>query len=169
MYLPAIDGEPDAAQLVAELGRAAGSAGLIAGQVADMELCPVARGIEGLQSIHLRKTAALFTAAVRMGAICGGADDKALAALTEFARSLGLAFQVVDDLLDVTADAQSLGKTPGKDARDAKRTAVAELGQAGAEALAADLAGRATTALASLGGAAEDLVLLAKLLTSRRN
>ena len=86
--------------LVAELARAAGPSGMIAGQVADMDLCRIPAGVAGLDYIHTRKTAAMFAGAARMGAICGGADPLQREALGQFALDLGLAFQVKDDLLD---------------------------------------------------------------------
>ena len=73
---------------------------MIAGQVADMDLCPVPAGLEGLRYIHARKTAAIIRGACRMGALCGRADGRALEAISRYGQSLGLAFQLADDLLD---------------------------------------------------------------------
>ncbi|MCE5280061.1 MAG: polyprenyl synthetase family protein [Planctomycetaceae bacterium] len=158
-----------AGRLVDELAAAAGGAALIAGQVADMNLCPTAEGIEGLQDIHRRKTASLISASTVLGAICGGAADTIVQALRTYGQVLGLAFQVVDDILDVTGSAGELGKTPGKDSRQAKRTAVTELGMEGAVELADSLARQAAAALAPLGARGADLALLADLLTRRTN
>jgi geranylgeranyl pyrophosphate synthase len=110
-------------RLVSELARAAGTpVGMIAGQAFD--LAAEARAVTGaeLETIHRHKTGALITAAARAGALIAGARDVELAALTAYAAQLGLLFQITDDLLDVTATAADLGKTPGKDARARKAT-----------------------------------------------
>ncbi len=156
-----------AAKLVGELARAAGPAGMIAGQVADMGLCEAPAGVDGVEYIHLRKTAAIITAAVRMGGICAGADEEALAALGEFGQSVGLAFQATDDLLDATAKADTLGKTPGKDALAGKRTYVAQMGVDATAALAEELSQRACRTLDGLTGQTEKLRQLAALLAGR--
>lgn len=111
------------ARLVAELARAAGTpAGMVAGQARDLDA--ESREVESaeLERIHQEKTAALICAAGRCGAIIAGADEDELAAITAYAINLGLLFQITDDLLDVTATADELGKTPGKDARSRKAT-----------------------------------------------
>ncbi len=156
-----------AAQLVAELAAAAGPAGMIAGQVADMALCPVPRGAEGCRYIHQRKTAALFRAAARMGGLCAGASPAQLKALTGFAERLGLAFQAADDLLDATAGAKALGKTPGKDARARKRTYVACFGTARTGKLVDRLTRQALAALKPLGRRGSRLAEVAELLCRR--
>jgi len=156
-----------AGPLAAELARGAGPAGMIAGQAADMDLCDVPEGPEGVQYIHLRKTAALIRAATRMGAIAGGANPGALDALGRYGASLGLAFQIVDDLLDVTADAAQLGKTPGKDARDGKRTLADELGLQRMTDLGRQHTQEALDALGPLGPDGRTLCRLAQLLTDR--
>ena len=158
---------PLSARLIAELARGAGPEGMVAGQVADMDLCELPPGQAGLDYIHIHKTAALIRAAGRMGAICGGADEVQLAAVSDYAESLGLAFQLADDILDVTGRAESLGKTPGKDQASGKRTHVAELGPQGASQLAQGLTARATRAISPLGPAAGKLMDLAELLVGR--
>src|ERR1700730_648310 len=110
-------------RLIGEVARAAGvPAGMVAGQAYD--LAAEARENTGvdLEKIHSQKTGALIMAAARCGAIIAGASDQELAAVSEYARQLGLLFQITDDLLDVTASAEDLGKTPGKDARAKKAT-----------------------------------------------
>jgi geranylgeranyl pyrophosphate synthase len=160
---------PDAraAALVWELACASGQAGMIAGQVADMSLCPLAPGVEGLRYVHLRKTAALIRAASRMGAICGRASDEQVKALGRYGLLLGLAFQVADDVLDVTSTAGAMGKTPGKDAAAGKRTYVSEMGVERATHLGAELTDAAVAALATLGHRGEPLADLARHLTGR--
>jgi len=110
-------------QLIAEIARAAGTPeGMVAGQALDLDAESRDVTSAELERIHHRKTGALIRAAARCGAIIAGANEKALAAITEYAISLGLLFQITDDLLDVTATAEDLGKTPGKDARSRKAT-----------------------------------------------
>lgn len=111
-------------RLVAELARAAGTpVGMVAGQ--GLDLSAESRAdvtTEELDRIHERKTGAMITAAARCGALIAGATDEELRAFTIYAARLGLLFQITDDLLDVTASAEELGKTPGKDARASKAT-----------------------------------------------
>ncbi len=156
-----------AASLVRELARGAGPVGMVAGQVADMDLCKVPDGAEGLRFIHRRKTGALLRAAARMGAIASAARPEDLHAVTQYAEALGLAFQVIDDVLDATGTAEQLGKTPGKDAASGKRTYVTELGLQPAKDLAATLTDRAIGALEPLGPKGRRLERLATLLGGR--
>jgi geranylgeranyl pyrophosphate synthase len=110
-------------QVISALARGAGTpVGMVAGQAHDLEA--ESRDVDGneLESIHHLKTGALIVAAARSGAIIARADDTTLAAIADYASGLGLLFQITDDLLDVTATAQDLGKTPGKDARAQKAT-----------------------------------------------
>ena len=110
-------------RLISELSQAAGTPeGMVAGQALDIEA--EARDVTGneLEEIHRLKTGALITCAVRCGAIIAHASEAELDAVTSYARNLGLLFQIIDDLLDVTATEMELGKTPGKDARSSKAT-----------------------------------------------
>ena len=110
-------------QLIAELGRAAGTPhGMVAGQALDLEA--ESRDVSGveMEQSHSLKTGALIIAAARCGAFIANADDVQLNLITRYAAQLGLLFQITDDLLDVTATAETLGKTPGKDARSRKAT-----------------------------------------------
>ncbi len=154
-------------RLVRELASGAGAAGMVAGQVADMDLCRLSAGAEGLRYVHLHKTASLIRASARMGAICSGADERTLAAIGDCAEAMGLAFQVFDDVLDVVGGAEELGKTPGKDARSEKRTYPAQLGLEDARKLGGELTTAAIEALAPLGEAARTLRTLATLLAER--
>ena len=159
--------DPRAGRLVGELAAAAGAAGMVGGQAADMHLCDVPDGIEGLDYIHSRKTARLISAAATMGAICGGANSSQLRAVDNYGQSLGMAFQLIDDLLDVNAPAEVLGKTPGKDQATGKRTHVSELGVLRATELADELTRKAVAAAAELGESANALRRLGELLTDR--
>ncbi len=161
------NGSAKAALLAMELAGQAGPSGMIAGQVADMKLCGLPEGLDGVTYIHMRKTAALLRASGTMGGICGSLSSEETQSLGQYAQSLGLAFQVFDDILDVTADAESLGKTPGKDADTDKHTVVAQLGLKGAVELGEDLSDRAAAALDGFGARAEKLLKLAALLTKR--
>jgi len=110
-------------QIISELSRASGTPeGMVAGQALDLEA--ESRRVSGaeLDRIHLLKTGALIRAAARCGAMIAGANEDELDAITSYAENLGLLFQITDDLLDVTATAEDLGKTPGKDARARKAT-----------------------------------------------
>ena len=110
-------------QLVSEIARAAGTPeGMVAGQAHDLDAESREVSSGELERIHHRKTGALIRAAARCGAIIAGANEAELQAITEYANNLGLLFQITDDLLDVTATAEDLGKTPGKDARSRKAT-----------------------------------------------
>ena len=162
-------GDPPAGRLLAELAAAAGPAGMIAGQVADMKLCPAPDGAAGLEYIHRRKTAALIRAPLRMGALCAGAEPGQLEAVSKYADAVGLAYQVFDDVLDAVGTAEDLGKTPGKDRQARKRTYVAELGLDGAERRGEELTAEAVAALEPLGEAGRTLATLAGLLAERRS
>jgi geranylgeranyl diphosphate synthase, type II len=136
-------GPDDRVRAVAELCRAAGAAGMVGGQVLDLEAEGRRLDLDGLRRVHAMKTGALFGGAVGIGGILAGADAGTLDALSGFGQRLGLAFQITDDILDVTMDAAALGKTPGKDRDAHKVTFAALLGveaarrQAAAEAAAA--------------------------------
>lgn len=123
-----IDDAAVAVRMVRTLAEAAGPSGMIAGQVADMN-SPHANGsLERLQYIHLNKTAEMFAAATALGAIAGAGSEKQVNALVEYGMKTGLAFQIVDDLLDITASSEQLGKTSGKDAAQGKLTYPAVVG-----------------------------------------
>lgn len=154
-------------QAIQVLARAAGSAGMAGGQAID--LYSVGRVLESheLQTMHMMKTGAMLMASVELGGIVAGASSMQRQALQAYAEAIGLAFQVVDDILDVTADTASLGKTAGKDAADNKPTYVSTLGLEQAQALAQELREAAHEALAPLGGAAAYLAALADYIVLR--
>jgi geranylgeranyl diphosphate synthase type II len=102
-------------KVVGELSLVSGAPGLVGGQVVDLECEGKQVDLETLEYIHLHKTGALLKACVITGALIGGADDAQLESLRTYARGIGLAFQIVDDILDVTASSDVLGKTAGKD------------------------------------------------------
>jgi len=145
------------AEMVDVLARGAGSGGMVGGQVLDMRSAADTVGADGVRSIHALKTAALMSASAELGGIAAGVDAAARRTLAAFGKSLGLAFQAVDDLLDVTGSAEALGKTPGKDAADDKATLVAALGFEGARREARRLGAEARAALESLGAGPDSL------------
>ena len=150
-----------------EIAQAAGSRKLIAGQVADLEAEGRRIDRRQLRYIHENKTAALLTASVRLGAMAANATPKQLAAITAFGRALGLAFQVIDDVLDVTQTSEKLGKSAGKDVAAKKATYPAVLGLEKSRAEARRLTSDAHRALESLGKNASVLRTLADYLLQR--
>jgi farnesyl diphosphate synthase len=124
---------------------------MVGGQVLDLECAGRAAPAELVRELHARKTGALIGAAVELGALAAGVDGARRRAVHAWGTTLGRLFQAVDDVLDVTGDATTLGKTPGKDARGAKPTLVAALGLDGARAEARRLADEAHAAVEALG------------------
>jgi geranylgeranyl diphosphate synthase type II len=131
---------------------AAGAAGMVGGQALDLDAVGSARTFDeaSLQDMHARKTGALIRASAMAGAVMAGADDEVVGAVGEYGKHVGLAFQIVDDILDVEGEAKDLGKTAGKDARAGKPTYPAIHGLQASRRLAAEHMDRA---LAALGGA----------------
>ena len=171
---------------VQALAAASGAAGMCGGQALDIDATgqghePVARhprlaagdadpapaSLVRLERMHALKTGALIRAAVRMGALGGGADAATLAQLDRYASALGLAFQIRDDLLDIEASSEQLGKTAGKDVAQAKATYPALLGLQGARARLDELAATMRDALAPLGSAAAHLAALGERAVQR--
>jgi geranylgeranyl diphosphate synthase type II len=157
----------DLGEVMREITEAAGSRKLIAGQVADLEAEGKTLSPEQVRSIHENKTAALLTASVRLGAMAANAGAKQLTAVSAFGRSLGLAFQVIDDILDVTQTSEKLGKSAGKDLAAKKATYPAVFGLEKSRSEARRLTTRAHTALESLGENAQVLRALADYLLAR--
>ena len=154
--------------LVAELATASGTVGgMIGGQVNDLQGEGQPPTAELLDSIHRAKTGALLRASVRMGAIYAGANEHQIAALTCFGEHIGLAFQIVDDILDVEQSSEALGKTAGKDAAQKKITFPAVYGLDRSRAMAAQERTAAHNALAPFGPRADWLNQLADLIVQR--
>lgn len=156
-------------EIILELSRASGSLQLIAGQVADLEGEGRAVREPQLRYIHERKTSALISCSVRLGAMSANATPRELAALTDFGLSVGLAFQVIDDILDVTQSSEQLGKTAGKDVAAQKATYPAIVGLDRSRRIAQRLTEKAFQALAPLGKRAEALRELAAFLLRRKS
>lgn len=153
--------------LVRGLARATGLQGMAGGQAVDIEAVGLPMDQGALEAMHALKTGALISAAVDLGAACGTPSSAQAQALSRYAALVGLAFQVADDVLDVSADAQTLGKTPGKDAAANKPTFVALLGLTGAQDYARALHDQAIAALGPLGPQAKRLEDLANALVER--
>ena len=151
--------------MVKTLAVATGSRGMAGGQAIDLEAIGKQLSQTELEFMHLRKTGALISAAVKLGALCGGPCP---AALEQYAHRVGLAFQVVDDVLDAEASTATLGKTAGKDSKQGKPTYVSAMGAARAKAFAEELRCGAQQALAPFGERALRLRQLADFIVLRK-
>ncbi|CAN6205882.1 unnamed protein product [Urochloa humidicola] len=174
-YPPDVDPEKHPARVVraiGELARCIGSEGLVAGQVVDLEMTGTSETVplERLEYIHLHKTAALLEASVVIGAIIGGGTEEQIERLRKYARSIGLLFQVVDDILDVTKSSEELGKTAGKDLASDKTTYPKLLGLDKSREFAEKLLSDATEQLAGFNKEkAAPLLHLANYIAHRQN
>ncbi|MHC5139351.1 MAG: polyprenyl synthetase family protein [Planctomycetota bacterium] len=156
-----------AMRMVRTLSEAAGPSGMIAGQVADMN-SPHANGsMQRLQYIHMNKTAEMFAAATAMGAVAGGATSEQVNAMIEYGLKIGLGFQIADDLLDIVASTEHLGKTAGKDAEQGKLTYPALVGEEKSREIFEKLTCEAVCALQIFDNEAETLRQLAIELLNR--
>ncbi|GAB3378064.1 polyprenyl synthetase family protein [Azotobacter armeniacus] len=165
---------PQDAELRLEMSRtlawAAGPAGMVGGQAIDLEAVGRQPDQNALETMHRHKTGALIEASVRLGALASGrADARALAALADYARAIGLAFQVQDDILDVESDTATLGKRQGADIARDKPTYPALLGLDAAKAYALALHDQALAALGPFDAGAEPLRALARYIVERRH
>jgi geranylgeranyl pyrophosphate synthase len=165
-------------RVVARIAEAAGAAGMVGGQAIDLQLAgqgspqaptPDAPTMAMLNDLHARKTGALIRAAAAAGAIMAGGSDSVVAAIDEFAADLGLAFQIVDDILDVEGDAAALGKTAGKDAAAGKPTYPALVGLEASHRLAHEAIARAEQALGRAGVPRERLLGIARWVVGRKS
>jgi geranylgeranyl diphosphate synthase type II len=152
-----------------ELAKAAGAAGMVGGQVLDMQFASTGANEKAVKEIHRKKTAALIGASVLCGAILSGAGKEDLSVLTRFGSNLGLAFQIVDDILDVKSSFSEMGKKTGKDAEIGKATYPSAVGLKSAEAEAAHLIDEAINCLKVLGELAAPLEGIAELCLRRRS
>ncbi len=154
-------------EMLSKLAAASGSRGMAGGQAIDLVSVGKPLELEELEFMHIHKTGALIRASVLLGAHCGQLDESSMAHLDHYAKCIGLAFQVVDDVLDAEASTVTLGKTAGKDAVHNKPTYVSLLGTTRARELAQELRADAHTALASLGPEAIRLRELADFVVER--
>ncbi|MDN3637594.1 polyprenyl synthetase family protein [Simiduia curdlanivorans] len=155
-------------QLITHLARASGAQGMVLGQAIDLAAVNQQLDLQQLERMHRHKTGALISAAVTMGALAAGANAEQCLALEHYAEAIGLAFQVQDDILDVTSDTETLGKQQGADSSHNKPTYVSLLGLDGAKAKAQALHSDAHQALAQLGPAADTLRQLADYIVERK-
>lgn len=154
--------------MLARLAVAAGSRGMAGGQAVDLDSKAKQLSLPELEFMHVHKTGALIRASVLLGAQCGaGLDAARMEALDRYAKCIGLAFQVVDDVLDATASTATLGKTAGKDANDNKPTYVSVLGVEPARKFAGELLDEALAALDKLAGKGERLAQLGRFIVTR--
>jgi farnesyl diphosphate synthase len=158
-----------ASRLVVELAAGAGTGGMVGGQMADIEGETTELSDAGIARMQAMKTGALIRASVRMGALLGGADTDALGHLTAYAEAAGRAFQLADDLLDVTASAEAMGKATGKDADRSKQTLVARIGVDAARRHLGTIVHDAITALTPFGPEADTLREAAAYFATREN
>ena len=159
---------PDAGELVRALAHASGSRGMAGGQAVDLESVGRTLTLEQLESVHLHKTGALIRASVRLGALSAGArDPEILDRLDDYARCIGLAFQIRDDVLDIESETETLGKKQGADVELNKPTYPAILGLDASKAHARALHERASERLASFGRDADFLRALSEFIVSR--
>ena len=162
-------------RVVRVIADAAGTTGMVGGQAIDLQAAGQAAGrdvtldAEGLRGMHARKTGALITASAESGAIMAGADDETIAAVRRFAGLMGLAFQIIDDVLDVEGDAATLGKSAGKDAASAKPSYPALFGIAQSRALAEECVAHARGVLEKAGLTNGWLLAIAEWIVKRRN
>lgn len=155
-------------QVIARLGRAVGAAGLVGGQVVDLE----SEGCSNIQEetlnyIHTHKTGALLESCVVCGGILAGATDAEQERLSRYAQNIGLAFQIIDDILDITATQEELGKTAGKDLQAQKATYPSLWGLEASKVKAQELIDAAKAELKSFGEKAQPLIALADFITAR--
>jgi geranylgeranyl pyrophosphate synthase len=161
---------------IAIVARAAGSGGMVGGQALDLDAVrpgpgrrPQAMQAEGVQDMHARKTGQMIRAAAVVGAVMAGADDDLTATIDRYAAEMGLAFQIVDDVLDVEAASETLGKTAGKDAAAGKPTYPSMFGLERSRQLAADCLARADEHLATVGLQGSHLAGIARWIVTRRS
>jgi len=162
-----VDDPAVAVKLIAQLAQDSGPSGMLAGQMADL-IAENGRGNkELLEYIHTNKTAKMFRCATAMGAICGHASDEQIESLSKYGLKIGLGFQIADDILDVSASSEHLGKTAGKDAKAAKCTYPAVVGIEKARELEKKLADEAMAELKPFGAKADILKQLTTALLER--
>ncbi|MBD3348487.1 MAG: polyprenyl synthetase family protein [Candidatus Eisenbacteria bacterium] len=156
-------------RIVTVLAKANGGGGMVGGQAADMDFEGGTPTEESVTFIHRRKTAMPIEAAVRIGGIVAGASENVMAALSSYGRAVGLAFQIADDLLDLTGEAEEMGKAVGKDAAAGKLTYPAAVGVDAAALRAKSLADQAVEALEPFGEPAWGMRAIARFIVERRS
>jgi len=156
-------------QIIQELAYGSGNFGMVGGQVFDIQAKNIDIDLSTLQNIHRHKTGMLMRAAVRMGAIAAGVNDRQLDDMTDYAEDIGLAFQITDDVLNVTGTREELGKNPNTDAERGKKTYPTFYGVDSTKKLADKCVAQAINRLSSFGPAADPLREIARYITARKN
>lgn len=162
-----IDDEALAGRCCRELAKTAGASALVGGQCDDLDGIGDLGDLESLERIHRRKTGAMFVVSLRLGGMIGGATNEQMAALQTYSKKLGLAFQIIDDLLDIRGNSAELGKTSGKDQLQGKRTFPALLGIEESHGRAAELIAAARQSVRIFGESASNLDSLAAFVLER--
>jgi geranylgeranyl diphosphate synthase type II len=161
---------PNLVDVIARLGRTVGAAGLVGGQVLDLESEGKSDvNVDTLKFIHIHKTGALLETSVVSGAVLAGANSEDVERLSRYAQNIGLAFQIIDDILDVTSTQEELGKTAGKDERAQKATYPSLWGIEESQKQAQTLIDEAITQLTPYGEAAQPLAAIAQFIVARKN
>ncbi len=161
---------PNLVDVIARLGRTVGAAGLVGGQVLDIESEGKSDvNVDTLKFIHIHKTGALLETSVVSGAVLAGANSEDVERLSRYAQNIGLAFQIIDDILDVTSTQEELGKTAGKDERAQKATYPSLWGIEESQKQAQTLIDEAITQLTPYGEAAQPLAAIAQFIVARKN
>ena len=160
-------GSANALKAIGIIANSSGTEGMIGGQIVDMESEGKQIDIDTLRYLHSLKTGAIIRSSCVAGATLGGGDEAAIKAMDEFAINLGIAFQIRDDILDVTGSEEELGKPIGSDKEQGKNTYVSLLGLEKSEELVAEYSAKAKAALASFGDKAEFLTILTDYLVNR--
>jgi farnesyl diphosphate synthase len=155
-------------EMIRLLAHASGSRGMAGGQAIDLESVGKRLSLPELEAMHIRKTGELIRASVLLGAYCGKINEAELAKLDHFAKSIGLAFQVIDDVLDAESSTATLGKTAGKDSQDNKPTYVSLLGAKAAREMADELYASALESLSMFGDRASRLAQMADFVVRRQ-
>lgn len=156
-------------QVIREVAVASGKTGMVGGQVADVAAEGKTLTLEEIEEIHKTKTGALLTVSARLGGILAGGTEQQIEALTEYARALGLAFQIKDDILDIVGDSETIGKPVGSDLRKGKSTYPSLLGLDGAQRQLHSQILKAQAALKPFGKAADFLIELAYFIEQRQH
>jgi geranylgeranyl diphosphate synthase type II len=160
---------PRRLRIIAEIAAAAGSVGMVGGQTMDIQAEGKTLDPATLLTLHSKKTGALLRVSLRVGGLAGGADEAALAQLTRYGERLGLAFQIVDDILDIEGNSAEMGKTVGSDLRKHKATYPAVFGLEASRREVARLIGEACEAVRPLGAPGVELIALAEFVGRRRS
>lgn len=157
----------DVLKVIAQLAKAVGAAGLVGGQIVDLASEGTAVSEETLTFIHMHKTAALLEVSVTSAAMLVGASQSVVDRLTRYAQRIGLAFQIVDDVLDITATSEELGKSAGKDVAAQKATYPSLWGLEASQRKAEQLVADAIAELSEFGDRAQPLIAIAQFITAR--